>query len=272
MRRFRPRLTYANVMATIAVFIALGGGALAATSFVGSDGQIHGCVSKKGQLKVLKPGKQCKKHTTAISWNQRGPVGATGPSTGAAHGDLKGSYPAPLIDWNHARVPDSALTSVSASKVSGKVGAAGDSDKLGGSPAADYAKQSQVRGIHFQSASCTTGSEPGCFAKLFTWTYVKISAGCDTEHGVSLYTEAGDASAADSSLNGQYVDQAGVAHHLGYGNWANQLIYRSGPTNGNTAAGTAVFDGAGSTFSLIFHAYYTSGACQVYGTLLNAPA
>ena len=40
MDRFRPRLSYANVMATVAVFIALGGGALAATSFVGSDGKI----------------------------------------------------------------------------------------------------------------------------------------------------------------------------------------------------------------------------------------
>ena len=31
LRKFRPRLTYANVMATIAVFVALGGGAYAAT-------------------------------------------------------------------------------------------------------------------------------------------------------------------------------------------------------------------------------------------------
>ena len=68
MDRFRPRLSYANVMATVAVFIALGGGALAATSFVGSDGKIRGCVSKKGQLTLVKPGKHCKKGTP-IAWN-----------------------------------------------------------------------------------------------------------------------------------------------------------------------------------------------------------
>src|SRR5436309_3648591 len=32
MARFRPRFTYANVMATVAVFLALGGGAYAVTA------------------------------------------------------------------------------------------------------------------------------------------------------------------------------------------------------------------------------------------------
>src|SRR2546427_2501501 len=77
MDRFRPRPSYANVMATVAVFIALGGGALAATSFVGSDGKIRGCVSKKGQLTLVKPGKHCKKGTP-IAWNQKGAKGAPG--------------------------------------------------------------------------------------------------------------------------------------------------------------------------------------------------
>src|SRR2546421_7911698 len=77
MDRFRPRPSHANVMATVAVFIALGGGALAATSFVGSDGKIRGCVSKKGQLTLVKPGKHCKKGTP-IAWNQKGAKGAPG--------------------------------------------------------------------------------------------------------------------------------------------------------------------------------------------------
>lgn len=37
------RLTYANVTATLALFVSLGGGAYAVTSFVGADGRIHGC-------------------------------------------------------------------------------------------------------------------------------------------------------------------------------------------------------------------------------------
>jgi hypothetical protein len=45
MHRFRPRVTYANVMASIAVFVALGGGAYAAVSAAIPDQfhVIHGC-------------------------------------------------------------------------------------------------------------------------------------------------------------------------------------------------------------------------------------
>jgi hypothetical protein len=86
LARFRPRLNHTTVVAYLALFVALGGGALAATSLVGSNGQIHGCVSKNGQLTVVKPGKKCKKGQTKIAWNQKGPkgdngnAGATGPS------------------------------------------------------------------------------------------------------------------------------------------------------------------------------------------------
>ena len=58
------RITYANVMATVAVFLALGGGALATGTLIGSDGRIHGCVAKNGSLKVLKRGKHCGRHQT----------------------------------------------------------------------------------------------------------------------------------------------------------------------------------------------------------------
>ncbi len=76
--RFRPHLNHATVVAYLALFVALGGGALAARSFVGSDGQINGCVSRKGQLTVLKPGKKCTKGQAAIAWNQRGAKGNPG--------------------------------------------------------------------------------------------------------------------------------------------------------------------------------------------------
>jgi hypothetical protein len=85
----RAGLTYANVMATVAVFLALGGGALAATSLIGSDGKIRGCVSKSGALRVLKPGKHCGKGTTKITWNQTGPQGP--PATNAAHANTADS-------------------------------------------------------------------------------------------------------------------------------------------------------------------------------------
>lgn len=76
--RFRPRITFANVVSLVALFMATGGAALAASGFVGSNGQIQGCVSGKGRLVLVKPGKQCKKGTSKIAWNQLGPRGATG--------------------------------------------------------------------------------------------------------------------------------------------------------------------------------------------------
>jgi hypothetical protein len=80
MHRFRPRLTYANVMATIAVFIALGGGAYAAVSSIpGPDGVIHGCYAKKkGNLRLVGAGRRCSKREHAIAFNQQGPRGRTG--------------------------------------------------------------------------------------------------------------------------------------------------------------------------------------------------
>jgi hypothetical protein len=80
MHRFRPRLTYANVMASIAVFIALGGGAYAAVSSIpGPDGVIHGCYAKKrGNLRLVGAGRRCSKREYAIAFNQQGPRGKTG--------------------------------------------------------------------------------------------------------------------------------------------------------------------------------------------------
>ena len=76
--RVKARLTYANVMASVAVFMALGGSAYAATgvAFVSHSGAINGCVpTHGGTLQVLRPGKKCPKGDTPLSFNARGPVG-----------------------------------------------------------------------------------------------------------------------------------------------------------------------------------------------------
>jgi hypothetical protein len=74
----RPRLTYANVVSTMCLFIVLGGGAWAATSFVGANGRIHGCVTTSGQLILVHPAKSCGAKQSPISWNQTGPKGDRG--------------------------------------------------------------------------------------------------------------------------------------------------------------------------------------------------
>jgi hypothetical protein len=95
----RPRITYANVISTLCLFMLLGGGAWAATNFVGPNGQIRGCVGTKGRLTVIKSGGHCKTGLSQIAWNQRGRrgtrglqgipgrPGGTGAGVGALYGD-----------------------------------------------------------------------------------------------------------------------------------------------------------------------------------------
>lgn len=88
--RIRSHLTFSNVVALLALFVALGGGAYAAVGnpFVSGSGKIQGCV-KNGALDVVKAGKHCPKGTTSLSFSQTGPKGKTGTAgTSSAAGTL----------------------------------------------------------------------------------------------------------------------------------------------------------------------------------------
>ena len=75
-----PKLTYANVMSTVALFATLGGGAYAASKFVGAGGVVKLCVSNNGGVKVLAAKKsRCGKGATLVPINQTGPAGRQGP-------------------------------------------------------------------------------------------------------------------------------------------------------------------------------------------------
>ena len=78
--RLRNHLTYANVMATLAVFVTLGGGAYAATgSLLSSGGMVNGCVPKRGgSLVVVPAGRRCPRGQLPLRFNQRGPKGPAG--------------------------------------------------------------------------------------------------------------------------------------------------------------------------------------------------
>lgn len=79
-RLLTRRPGHTAVVGSVALFLALGGGALAATGgFTGSGGRIHGCVDARGALTVLKaPATNCGAAKTRIAWNQTGPRGLKG--------------------------------------------------------------------------------------------------------------------------------------------------------------------------------------------------
>lgn len=79
------RPSHATIVAYLALFAAVGGGAVAIGQAGGdSDQEIRGCVIKRGaergQLRVVTKGKCKPKRERALTWNQRGPAGARGPA------------------------------------------------------------------------------------------------------------------------------------------------------------------------------------------------
>lgn len=82
--RLKSSPTYANVMATVAVVLALGTGSYAAASVVGSSGVVHACVSKSGRVTVLKSGSNCRKGQP-LSFNQQGQDGSRGALGGTGN-------------------------------------------------------------------------------------------------------------------------------------------------------------------------------------------
>jgi hypothetical protein len=78
LHRLRPRVTYANVTATAALVVAVGG--VASAAIPGPSGVIHGCYqARNGSLRIVPAGKRCARSERSIAWNHTGPPGAQGP-------------------------------------------------------------------------------------------------------------------------------------------------------------------------------------------------
>ena len=129
---FRRRLTYANVASTMALVLALGGGAYAATGggFTSGSGVINGCVPKHGGgLVVLKPGQACPKHDVALPFNQAGRAGRNGTNgTNGTNGAAGTNGTNGSNGSNGAAGPPGPTASASATSNTGKSIASSDGD------------------------------------------------------------------------------------------------------------------------------------------------
>jgi hypothetical protein len=75
----RRHISYANVASTLALVLAMAGGAYAALAPV-RNGVVHTCYRKSGgALRVVSAGARCTRHERALAFDQRGPVGGRGP-------------------------------------------------------------------------------------------------------------------------------------------------------------------------------------------------
>jgi hypothetical protein len=108
MERIRSHLSYANVVATAALLLAMSGGAIAATGGFDSGGTLKACVNHEGTIKLLKSGKHCRRGQKTIAWNQTGPAGPAGPTgaTGATGAPGANGQPTNLM-W--ARIDEEGI-------------------------------------------------------------------------------------------------------------------------------------------------------------------
>jgi hypothetical protein len=95
-------------VAYLALFVALGGGALAATVLVSPSGRIKGCVNDSGRLRVLQPRKRCSSSETFIAWNQTGPKGTPGKRGAKGEPGAKGETGPEAKNAEHAASADAA--------------------------------------------------------------------------------------------------------------------------------------------------------------------
>ena len=122
MRRISKHLSYANVAATLALVLAMTGGAIAATGGFTSGGKLQACVGSGGTLKLLKSRQKCHRGQQKIVWNQTGPQGPAGPSGLAGQSASSPTIAAKVASAETALTANNALS-------------------LGGIPASDFTRR-----------------------------------------------------------------------------------------------------------------------------------
>ncbi|HEY1449418.1 MAG TPA: hypothetical protein VGF47_00590 [Solirubrobacteraceae bacterium] len=127
MGGIKRHLSYANVAATLALVLAMSGGAIAATGGFTSSGRLQACVGKSGGLTLLKAGKKCRHGQISIAWNQTGPQGAKGSQGTPGASAPAGANGATVANATTAGTATTALT-------------ANNALELGGVPASEFTR------------------------------------------------------------------------------------------------------------------------------------
>jgi hypothetical protein len=179
MERVRQHLSYANVVATLALVFAMSGGAIAATGgFTAASSSVKACVAANGVLKVL-TGKKCKGGQKAVSWNQQGPAGpqgATGSAGATGPQGTPGVPASPNTTVAHATSADTATSALTANNAL----------ELGGIPASGFTRSDcasttgQIKGFALVPAEPPGG-----------WTRVSPSYNCSGQTVEAIEPEPG---------------------------------------------------------------------------------
>ena len=148
MRLPRPRATYANVAATAALFIAVGGGAVA---FADDPAVIHACVAKPGEpgagkVTILQPGASCNAATQdPLDWNQQGIQGVQGPA-GSPDTPQQVLDKISQVDGDGSGLDSSFLDGINSTGFLRNTGKAVDADKLDGINSTSFVKRGTASG------------------------------------------------------------------------------------------------------------------------------
>ncbi|MHB8532780.1 MAG: hypothetical protein ACYDC2_08670 [Solirubrobacteraceae bacterium] len=230
MSRFFSRLTYANVVATLALVLAMAGGAAAATHYLITS-------TKQISPKVLTALKGAKGQAGAP-----GQTGAPGPGGAAGPGGASGAK-----GETGARGEKGETGARGEAGVKGERGEQGAEGKLGG-PATHWRTTIATAGASKAEPARVTLAEAPPF-KLVGHCFLE---GADTVAATYLEVTSGSASVAEPNAEGELLE-AGEAH---------ELQIATAPATSVTAEHEAAFTGPGEG---LFSAESSSGSASIDG-------
>jgi hypothetical protein len=145
----RPRLTYANVIATAALVMAAGGGAYALAD--DSATEINACVknpdsTSPGKVRIVDAGTACGVTEHAVAWNQQGIQGIPGETGPAGSPDTPGQVLAKIVqvDGDGSGLDASFLDGINSTGFLRNTGKAVDADKLDGLNSTAFLKRGTI--------------------------------------------------------------------------------------------------------------------------------